>query len=415
MGKRGNSEGSIYHMKDGRWRAAVVVGWKTNAAGDKKPDRKVFTAATRHEVAQQLNDALKDQSRGINIKPEKTTLGAFLKSWLETVAKPSVRPKTLRTYSDLVRLHIAPALGSIQLAKLMPQHVREFQNEALTKLQPSRKKVKKGETAAPGKPLSPRTVKHLLVTLRTALESAVKDGLVPRNVATIVDAPSVAKPQMKTLSQDQARAFLKAIQGDRLETLFSTAIALAYRQGEALALQWPDVDFEKDSLTVRQSIQRIAGKLTITPTKKDKIHSVPLPAVTKSALLAHKTRQDEERRLAGARWQETGFVFTTLIGTPIDARSVIRRFHQILETSSLPRIRFHDLRHSAATLLLAQGVSPRYISELLGHAQVSFTMQTYAHVLPHVQREAAAKMNEILSLEPVATSVATKPPAPGPN
>ena len=247
--------------------------------------------------------------------------------------------------------------------------------------------------------------------LRGALESALKDGLIPRNSAAVVDPPSVTKPQMKTFSAEQARTFLDVIAGDRLEALFSTAIALAYRQGEALGLQWPDVDLENQNstLTVRQSIQRIDGKLTITPTKKDKVHTVNLPAVTRSVLVAHRAKQDEERRIAGSRWQETGFVFTTTIGTPVDARSVIRRFHLILKTSGLPRIRFHDLRHSAATLLLAQGVSPRYISDLLGHSQVSFTMQTYAHVLPHVQRDVATKMDEILNPKPVATSVATKP------
>jgi integrase len=215
-------------------------------------------------------------------------------------------------------------------------------------------------------------VKHLLVTLRTALDSAVNDGLLPRNVALLVDPPSVAKRQMKTLSPEQARAFLDAAKGNRYEAVFSTTIALAYRQGEALALQWPDVDLENSTLIIRQSIQRIDGKLTITPTKKDKIHTVNLPAVTRSALVAHRAKQDEQRQMAGARWQETGFVFTTSVGTPIDARSVIRQFHLILRAAQLPQIRFHDLRHSCATLLLAQGVSPRYISDLLGHAQVSF-------------------------------------------
>jgi len=407
--RRGNNEGSIYRMQDGRWRAAVSIGKGANG----KPKRKTFTGTTRHEVAEQMTDALRDKQRGININPGKQTVGEFLKSWLKDVAKPSVRPKTYRTYSDFVKNHIAPAVGPLQLAKLSPQNVRAFLNEKLTKPQPSRKKTKPGDSPDPGKPLSARTVKHLLVTLRGALGSAVKDGLIPHNVAALVDPPSVTKPQMKTFSAEQARTFLDAIAGDRLEALFSTAIALAYRQGEALGLQWPDVDLESENstLTVRQSIQRIDGKLTITPTKKDKTHTVNLPAVTRSVLVAHRAKQDEDRRIAGSRWQETGFVFTTTIGTPIDARSVIRRFHSILKTTGLPRIRFHDLRHSAATLLLAQGVSPRYISDLLGHSQVSFTMQTYAHVLPHIQRDVADRMDEILNPKPVATSVATKPDA----
>src|ERR1039458_5348147 len=165
--KRGNSEGSIYHMKDGRWRAAVTTGKDTNG----KPKRKVFTASTRHEVADEMTKALRDQQQGVNINPGKLTVGQFLSSWLLDVVKPSVRPKTHRTYADFVKLHLAPALGSIQLAKLTPQHVRTFLNEKLATPQTSRKKVNPGDPPEPGKPLSPRTVKHLLVTLRGALES----------------------------------------------------------------------------------------------------------------------------------------------------------------------------------------------------------------------------------------------------
>jgi integrase len=396
-------------MADGRWRAAISTGWKVNAAGKKAPKRKVITRATRHEVADELNKLLRDQQQGITIDPEKQTVAQFLEAWLRDIVKPSVRPKTYRTYADFVKLHIGPGLGSYQLAKLSPQHVRAWMNEKLTTPQPSRKKIAPGLPPDPGKPLSARTVKHLLVTLRGALETAVRDGLAPRNVAALVDPPRVAKPQMQTFSPEQARTFLNAIAGDKFEALFSTAIALAYRQGEALGLQWSAVDLENGMVTIRQSLQRIDGKLTVTPTKKDKIHTVSLPAVTRSALIAHRGKQDEQRKLAGSRWQETGFVFTTSIGTPLDARTVIRQFHLILKMAGLPRIRFHDLRHSAATLLLAQGVSPRYISDLLGHSQVSFTMQTYAHVLPHVQRDVADKMDEILNPQPVATSVATKP------
>jgi integrase len=205
-------------MKDGRWRAAVMVGWKIGPDGKRIPERRVFTAATRHEVAEELTAALRDRDRGINIKPGKQTVGEFLRLWLKDVVKPSVKPKTYRTYSDFVKLHLGPGLGSIQLASLSPQHVRAFQNDKLTTPQPSRRKVKPGELQPPGRPLSARTVKHLLVTLRTALESAVKDGIVPRNVAALVDPPSAAKRQMKTFSPDEARAFLNAVAGDPYES-----------------------------------------------------------------------------------------------------------------------------------------------------------------------------------------------------
>jgi len=396
--KRGNSEGSIYLMKDGRWRAAISTG----KSADGKPKRTVFTAATRHEVKDELTKALRDQQLGIPIVSEKQTVAKFLDHWLEQVVRPKARPKTLRTYSDLVKHHIAPGLGEIPLGKLSPQSVRELLNARL----------------AAG--LSPRTVKHILVTLRGALAVAFKDGQIPRNVAALVDPPRVPKYEAKVFDPEQARAFLEAARGFRLETAFTTAVALGMRQGEILGLQWSDVDFETASLAIRAALQRVDSKLIQVETKSERSRrQVPIPATCLSSLANHKRAQDREREWAGSRWHETGYVFTTRIGTPMDPRDLLREYYRITRPKpkskdtpppalGFPAIRFHDLRHSAATLLLAQGVSPRYITELLGHSQVSFTMQTYAHVLPQIQKEVAAKMDEILTEKPVATSVATK-------
>ena len=330
-----------------------------------------------------------------------------------------MKPKTHRTYSDLCKLHLVPALGKRPLAKLSPQDVQTFLNEKQIAICPhcglrllvagfgehqtTEHPDKAAETRNPA--LSARTAKHLLVTLRGALNVAVKWDLVARNVASLVDPPKVTRPELRVFAPEEARAFIEALKGERLQAVFATSIALGYRQGEAPGLRWPDVDLAKGTLTVRQALQSVNGKLQTIPTKEDKVHTITLPAVTISALHAHRSKQDEERQIAGAQWKETGFVFTTRIGTPLDARGVIRNFHRILKNAGLPRIRFHDLRHSTATLLLAQGVSPRYVSELLAHSNVSFTMQTYAHVLVKTKREVATQMDIILS--PVATSVAT--------
>jgi integrase len=407
QGRRGNSEGSIYQMQDGRWRAAVTTGWKLNASGAKIPKRKVFTAATRHEVAKAMHDALRDQQRGIAIISDKQELSAFLTQWLDQVVRPNVRPKTHRTYSDLVRKHISPALGEISLGRLSPQHVREFLN---TKL-------------ASG--LSARTVKHLLVTLRGALAVAVKDGLLPRNVATVVDPPRVPRPDIHFLTPEQARAFLEAVKGSRFEAAYTSAVSLGLRQGEVLGLKWDDVNLETGLLTVRAALQRVNKKLTrIEPKSSTSRRSIQLPDACIASLVKHKSDQNAQRRWAGTRWQETGYVFTTRVGTPVDPRDLLREYYALTRpkpktpdepapTLAFPRVRFHDLRHSAASLLLAQGVSARYIAELLGHSQVSFTLQTYAHVLPEVQKQTASKMDDILNPSRVATSVATKPTRKG--
>jgi len=386
-------------MQDGRWRAAVTIG--------KNPDgslaRKVYTAATRHEVKDQLTDALKDLKSGIPIVSEKQTVANFLGHWLHQVVTPRVRPKTLRTYSDHVKNHIAPALGEIPLGKLSPQNVREFLNAKLEAK------------------FHPRTVKHLLVTLRAALAVAVKDGQIPRNVATLVDPPRVPKREVQAFDPEQARAFLEAARTSRLEAAYTSAVAVGMRQGEILGLQWPELDLESGRLTVRAALQRVDKKLVqVEPKSERSRRPILLPAVLVASFARRKADQDLERKWAGTRWQETGYVFTTRIGTPMDPRDLLRDYYKITRPKPkrkgeqapklpFPPIRFHDLRHSAATLLLAQGVSPRYIAELLGHSRVSFTMETYAHVLPEVQKQAATKMDEILGPKPVATSVATKP------
>ncbi|MDP8988467.1 MAG: site-specific integrase, partial [Acidobacteriota bacterium] len=191
----------------------------------------------------------------------------------------------------------------------------------------------------------------------------------------------------------------------RLEALFTVTVALGLRQGEILGLGWEHVDLVAGMLQVRRSLQRIDGKLVLVETKSEEgARPLILPAVAVAALQRHRKLQVEEKAAAGDEWQESGLVFTSTIGTPLDARSVIRRHHAILKAAGIPRLRFHDLRHSAATLLLAQGVSPKYISQMLGHTQVAFTMQTYAHVIKEAQQQSADKMDAVLN--PVAPQVA---------
>jgi integrase len=374
-GKRGQGEGSIYKRKDGLWVAAVNLGYQSG-----KLRRKVYYGKTREEVQERLVAALSDVQKGIPIPTERQTLAQFLQSWLAEVVKPSVRPKTLKTYDYIVKLHILPDLGNRVLTKLSPQDVQRFLND----------KLKSG--------LSARTVRHINDTLRCALNMALKWGLVSRNVATLVGPPRIQRKEIRSFAPEDARTFLKAIKGDRLEALFSVALSLGLRQGEALGLRWQDVDFDAGTLRVSFAIQRIEGRLQMVEPKTERSRRVlPLPKTVVSALRAHRSRQLEEKLALGPEWQETGLVFTSSIGTPLEPRNVVRKFHALLKDAGLPRSRFHDLRHSCASLLLAQGVPARTVMEILGHSQISLTMNTYAHVMPAMKQDAMDLMESILT------------------
>jgi integrase len=286
---------------------------------------------------------------------------------------------------------------------------------------------------------------YVRVVLRNALNMAVRWRLAVRNAAMLVDAPRTVTHEIQPLTPEQAQQLLKAAKGHVLEGLVTVALSCGLRRGEMLGLQWADVDLETGTLSVRRALQRFGGDCaarrpllveerrlrqalkveTLSNDEREAIRqklaavtearkaiktslhvvepksarsrrTIALPTVAVTALRAHRVRQLENRLAAGARWREGGFVFTSGIGTPVEPRRITREFRVLLTGAGLPPIRLHDLRHSCATLLLAQGVSPRVVMETLGHSQVSLTLNTYSHVLPVLQQEAARKMDAIL-------------------
>ncbi len=303
----------------------------------------------------------------------------FLRSWLETSVRPRLRPLTYAGYKVNVEKHLIPTIGRIPLDQLTPLNVQEMMNRHL----------------AAG--LSAKSVAYVHQVLRTALGLAVRWDMVSRNVARLVDRPRVERKQISPLTPDEARKFLRGIRGHRLEALFSVALALGLRQGEALGLRWDDIDFKAGTLRVSHQLQRIDGTLTLVPPKTDKSRrTLVMPSMIGEQLREHERRQVAERLWAGSIWQENGLVFANRVGRPTQARRVIEQFHQALAQSGLRRVRFHDLRHSCATLLLVQGVSPRVVMEILGHSEIALTMNAYSHVVPELQREAAQRMQAIL-------------------
>jgi integrase len=424
MKRRGRGEGTIFEVSPGHWVASLTLGYKI-VDGKRVRIRKKFTGSTRNEAHHKLAKALGRQMHGQSVSTKTHRLGEFLRTWLDTVAKPSVRPKTFRTYSDIVKLHIAPALATMAVETLTPELVQGFLTDKLgsglcphckLSLRADRWKnhiaqIHPDKKTVAFRPLGPATIKHIRDTLRCALAVAMEWYHLDRNVAAIAKPPRAERKEMRSLTSLEAHRYLEAATEDRLVTLFTVTVALGLRQAEILGLKWGDIDFESGTLEVRRQLQRIEGKLQLMETKSEEgVRRLVLPTVVITSLNRHRGRQNEERAVAGDQWHESDLLFTTTIGTPIDARHVIRRHHAIVKAAKIPHLRFHDLRHSAATLLLAQGVSPKYISQLLGHKQVAFTMQTYAHVKPESQRQVADMMDSILvplpKPKPVAPSLA---------
>ncbi|MCA1724810.1 MAG: site-specific integrase, partial [Thermomicrobia bacterium] len=303
-----------------------------------------------------------------------------LLSWLEFSVKPSVRPRTHESYHQIVTAHISPTLGNVALTKLTPAHVRTLMNA----------KTDAG--------LSPRTVSYIRTVLGIALGQAVRDGNLSRNVASLTKPPKCERHEVQPLTLGDARIFLTKIKGDRNEALFLTAAVLGLRKGELLGLRWQDVDLDGGDLTVRMQAQRIGGhKVLVAPKTEKSRRAVNLPPFVVDALVRHRDRQQWERKIAGNRWKDNNLVFPTSIGTIADSANVSHALHDALERAELPRQRFHDLRHLAASLMLAQDVNPKVMQEILGHSQMSMTMDLYSHLMPSAKKDAAARMEGFLT------------------
>lgn len=371
MSKKANGEGTIYRRADGRWCASLSL-----------PDgrRKSFYGKTRKEAHQRLNAALKSQSDGLPIPGERETLAAYLQEWLKTV-RPTLKPSTWHTYEANVRNHITPCIGTKRLARLEPTHLQKLYAECLEN------------------GLSPMTVRHIHALVHKALSQAARWGRVSRNVADLVDAPKATRHEMKTLTAEESRRLFEAVAGDRLEALYVLAITTGMRRGELLGLHWHDVDLDRGSLQVRTTAQRVKGQGIVLggPKTKGSRRQIDLAGRAVTALRRHKVAQAEERLEMGPSWQDQGLVFPNEVGKLHDGRNILARsFRPLLKRADLPEIRFHDLRHTSATLLMAEGIHPKVVSERLGHSQISTTLDLYSHVTPTMQRQAADALDAVL-------------------
>jgi integrase len=372
--RRGSGEGSIYQRSDGRWVASISLrGMK----------RKTLYGKTRREVQSLLQQALNEKQQGMLASNPGQTLKQYLKYWLDEIHKASIRPRTYERYEELIRLHVLPTLGFLSLQTLKPQHIQALLATKLTE------------------GFAPKTVSCVYGVLHTALKDAVRWGLLVRNVCDLVTAPRKQYVEVHPLTPLQIHRLLEAAKEHRYAALFTLALATGMRQGEILGLKWQDVQLAEGTLQVRRTQSRVPRHLgkgyveAETKTRKSR-RSILLADFALEALKVHQLRQQEIRTKAGAKWQERDLVFCTTKGTPLNPSRLRDALHQLLEEARLPHIRFHDLRHSTATFLLSLAVHPKVVQEILGHSQISMTLDIYSHVLPTMQKEAMERLSKAL-------------------
>lgn len=371
--RRSYGEGTITKRADGRWEARLTL------EGGK---RKCFYGKTQKGVRERLLEARHDLKSGLPVLNEQQTVKQFLESWIDTV-QMQIRPSSHRRYSDYVCKHLVPGIGAFPLAKLTPHHAEALHSQ----------KLREG--------LSPTTVHHMHGVLRRALEDAVRKGLVQRNVAKLAYTPRRNHREISALSEEQAKRFLGVVAGDRFEALYVLALTTGMRIGELLALRWQDLDLDVGQLQVRMNVQETKhGFVLAEPKTAHSRRTVGLTEIVIEALRHHRVLQAAERMRLGSVWDSRlDLVFpNSLGGLMIPDNLTKRSFKRYLRLAGLPQeTRFHDLRHTAATVLLSRGVNVKTVSEMLGHADISTTLRVYAHVTPHMQAAAVSTMDAIFS------------------
>lgn len=372
--------GQIIKRGDKIWLVRVFMG------RDEKGKRRYFNRTihgVKKDAEKYLNSAVRDKDLGVFVEPAVMSLNEYLERWLKTAAQPRVRERTYADYSELLKRYVSPSIGAKKLCEVRPLDIQTLYTQMLDR------------------GLSARSVRYTHAVLSSALKQAVKWLMLAQNPAALVELPKSSRKEMQALSVDEAARFLMAASEDRWHILFALALTTGMRPEEYLALQWKDVDLDKGIATVQRALvwNRKGGGWTFTAPKTSRSRrNIPLPASISRALIIHKRQQAEARLKLGADYENNDLVFASREGTPLMLRNILRRhFKPILERAKLPpSIRLHDLRHSCATLLLAANEHPKVVSERLGHASITLTLDTYSHVLPSMQQAASEKLEKIL-------------------
>jgi len=371
--KGANGSGSVWKRPNGTWAAGLFV-----YESDGKRGRRVVYGRTRREALDKMEELRRKSDSGVPIAPNHLTLGKYLHEWLDEIVAHRVRPATLRAYTYNVEKFLEPDLGSKRLGKLTARELRQYLEQL----------KKRG--------VGVRTIRYTHATLRAALEDAMREELIEKNVAKLVRPPAAPKSEPKPLTVEELKEVFKANRDDRLFALLVVIGLLGLRRSEVLGLKWEDVDLEAGTLTVRRGLHRMQRQLvTMEPKTVRSRRTIPLPRLVTAALLEHKERQDRERSDQGAIWRDSGFVFTSTLGTPLDPDNTSKFVQGALVQAGVRKVRMHDFRHGCVSVLLGLGVPPRTVMEIAGHSGLEMTMNVYAHVTLDDKRDALDRLDAL--------------------
>ena len=377
--KRANGEGSIRKRKDGRWEGRYTAGHDPETG---KAIYKNVLGKTQAEVKEKLKQAI-GEAQALDItKAGKYTVGEWMEVWFQDYAKIKVRPSSHQTYQGYIHNHIRPNIGDIPLGKLTSLDLQKFYKKLL-----AQGRVDRVEAKGQPKGLSAKTVRNIHQILSSALKLAQEHRLILTNPAEGCALPRVEHQEMKTLTTVQLASFFREARESGVFELYYLELATGLRRGELLGLKWEDINLERGDLRVRRQVSRINGEVVEAPLKtKNAYRTLPLAEDTVSVL------KEQRRKVGNSPW-----VFPSPNGGPISPDSVLHMLHRVLKRAGLPKVRFHDLRHTFATLALQNGVDVKTVSGMLGHFSAGFTLDTYAHITSAAQRQAAQTMGSVLA------------------
>lgn len=372
--RRGHGEGSVFQRADGVWVASVDLG----LGPDKKRRRRVVYGKTKTEATKKLKQLIAEISQGIDVDPKRITVQEYLQRWLGHI-EPNLKRRGFRSYEAIVRLHLVPTIGHVQLAKLAPLQIQQLYADKLSA------------------GLSKTTVHHIHACLRAALNQAVKWQLLQRNPTIATEPPPMTTADPEFLSFEQAQQLMAALDGDDYAPPILLALTTGLRMGEIQGMRWTDIDWDRRTIVIQQTAWYAAGGPVFEERPKShKMRRVSFPSPMTAILREHRRRQVEQRMAAGPLWHDHGLVFTSRDGRPIRHDTTINRLRAALARAGLPPIRFHDLRHSTASMLIALGTPLKEVSEILGHSTITITANLYGHMLPGAEQRAADRMEAAL-------------------